>query len=158
MVNPELITSDANYYLVIDSIVGEPSELENPEVTADYDYKLMNRVYVSLLDLSGRVLSTDEGMIKCEDGPFPGHGAHFVLYPAPVEEKGISFNIEFDIPSWNTEMMVWNDIEIISSSTPLEDIEIKQAVRGYRNEFQFQIELTCQHLPGNQIGMMFHFC
>jgi len=47
-----------------------------------------------------------------------------------MEEKGIPFNIEFDIPSWNTEMMVWNDIEIVSGSTPLEDIEIKH---GYNS-------------------------
>ncbi|MEA2063868.1 MAG: hypothetical protein U9P14_09245, partial [Gemmatimonadota bacterium] len=125
VVNPKLIDGDASYFIVIDSIVGEPNAIENPAVTADYDFKLMNRVYVSLVNETGIVLSSDEAMIKCENETFSGHGAHFVLYPAPVFEEGVPFNVEFDIPAWNTDKMVWNGVSVSSGTTPVEDIEIK---------------------------------
>ena len=53
IVNPELITEDAEYFIQIDSIIGAPSNLDNPDVNPDYDSKLMSNIFVSLKDAAG---------------------------------------------------------------------------------------------------------
>ena len=129
-------------YIVIDSIVGEPDEVENPATVPDYHYKAMNRVYLSLLDKAGSTLFSDSKMVEFESGIlstyfgwkmvelFPGHGALFFVHPELAPEVDLPFNIEIDIPPFSTALMVWNDVEVLTGTTPVEDIDIKH---GYIN-------------------------
>ena len=130
IVNPELITEDAEYFIQIDSIIGAPNNLDNPDVNPDYDSKLMSNIFVSLKDAAGNVLSTDDALVMSENGAFTGYDAHFFLHPEPVSNYGVPFNIEFDIPTWNTDYLIANEVTVESGSTPVEDIDV---VEGYNN-------------------------
>ena len=135
--NPYIFMQDAGqtygiYYIVVDSIVGEPDETENPAIIADYDYKLMNRVYVSLTDKLGRVIISDSKMIKCAWAAYPGHGAHFFLHPSK-DDVGVPFNIEFEILPYKVDLMVWNGVEIQNGATPWENIDLLQGESGGSN-------------------------
>ena len=134
IVNPELITADAEYYIQIDSIIGAPNNLDNPVLNADYDNKLMSNIFVSLKDEAGNVLSTDDALVMSENGAFAGYGAHFFLHPEPVTSYGVPFNIEFDIPTWNTNYLIANDMVVESGSTPAADIQV---LDGYNNGNSF---------------------
>ena len=130
IVNPELITEDAEYFIQIDSIIGAPNNLDNADVNPDYDSKLMSNIFVSLKDAAGNVLSTDDALVMSENGAFEGYGAHFFLHPDPVSNYGVPFNVEFDIPTWNTDYLIANEVTVESGSTPVEDIDV---VEGYNN-------------------------
>ena len=130
IVNPELITEDAEYFIQIDSIIGAPNNLDNTDVNPDYDSKLMSNIFVSLKDAAGNVLSTDDALVMSENGAFTGYDAHFFLHPEPVSNYGVPFNIEFDIPTWNTDYLIANEVTVESGSTPVEDIDV---VEGYNN-------------------------
>ena len=134
IVNPELITEDAEYFIQIDSIIGAPSNLDNPDINPDYDNKLMSNIFVSLKDAAGNVLSTDDALVMSENGAFAGYGAHFFLHPEPVASYGVPFNIEFDIPTWNTDYLIANDMVVESGSTPVDDIQV---LDGYNNGNSF---------------------
>ena len=122
VVNPELITAQSKYYINIDSILGIPGDNVDPG-DPDYNYKLINRVFVSLHNQEGALLCSDEDMIKCTDGITGGYKGHFALYPPP-EESGVPFNVEFDLGYWSSEMMVFNAMEVQSGVTPVEDVTI----------------------------------
>ena len=80
IVNPELITTSTNYYINIDSVIGTPDDFSKPD-SPDYEYKLLNRVFVSLRDQNGNILCTDDDMVKSSDAISEGYNGHFALYP-----------------------------------------------------------------------------
>ena len=137
IVNADLIDGDKTYYVSIDSILGMPDSITNPLVDPDYDAVLWNRVYVSLLDgQTGEVVCRNDQMMEVNSGS----PAHFYLYPYPEENGGVPFNVEFDIYPLDTDLMVWNQVEVLSGNTPDinspdfdRDIEIKDGFNNGNN-------------------------
>ena len=156
IVNADLIDGDRTYYVAVDSIIGVPDSITNPLVDPDYDPTLWNRVYVSLLDgQTGEVLCRNDQMIEVNSG----NPAHFYLFPQPEKNGGVPFNVEFDIYPPNTDLMVWNQAEVLVGETPDinspdydKDIEVKEGFNNGNNSIPVGYRAADLELEWVEIG------
>ncbi|MEA1996573.1 MAG: hypothetical protein U9N45_03000, partial [Gemmatimonadota bacterium] len=126
IVNPDLIDSDGEYYISLDSTTNEPDRFF-PET----NYMELETLYFSLMDHSGRTLNVQQGSLLVdvtgrESDLEKVEPAHFVLYPPPdsATGQGIPFNVEFDIEPFGTVFMLVNPVEVLQGAPLSEKLEV----------------------------------
>ncbi|MEA2062532.1 MAG: hypothetical protein U9P14_02435, partial [Gemmatimonadota bacterium] len=124
-----LISSDAEYRIRIDSIVGGPGPKKNHLLDPTFNANLWQTVYVSLLDGAGKVLCSDFDQMKMDVDAFADYAeysdGHFLLSPMPDSGRGVPFSVEFDLLGFDFNFMHLNHPEIIQGLTSPADIKIK---------------------------------